>query len=69
MMIVFYLLSTTALFAQDRDSTVTKTDSAQTKSDSIDSKELSLDAYPYAFYTPETELAIGAGGILNILFF
>lgn len=63
-MIVFYLLSTTALFAQDRDSTVTKTDSTQTKSDSTDSKKLSIDAYPYAFYTPETELAIGAGGIL-----
>jgi hypothetical protein len=50
-MIVFYLLSTTALFAQDKDSTTAKSDSTN--------KKLSLDAYPYAFYTPETELAIG----------
>jgi len=71
MMIVFYLLSTTALFAQDKDSTVTKTDSSTAKSDSSDTKadstnnkKLSLDAYPYAYYTPETELAFGAGGIL-----
>lgn len=25
----------------------------------------SIDAYPYAYYTPETELAFGAGGILT----
>lgn len=64
MMIVFYLLWTTIIFAQDKDSTATKADSSTAKADSVNNKELSLDAYPYAFYTPETELAIGAGGIL-----
>ena len=69
-MIVFYLLSTTVLLAQDKDSTETKSDLSDTKADSSDtkanstSKKLSVDAYPYAFYTPETELAIGVGGIL-----
>ncbi len=57
MMIVFYLLSANLLFAQDKDST-------KTKSDSTNNKKLSIDAYPYAFYTPETQLAIGVGGIL-----
>jgi len=57
MMIVFYFLITTVLIAQEKDSTATN-------SDSVNNKKLSLDAYPYAFYTPETELAIGAGGIL-----
>ena len=32
--------------------------------DSTQSRKLSIDAYPYAYYTPETELAIGAGGIM-----
>ena len=27
--------------------------------DSTQSRKLSIDAYPYAYYTPETELAIG----------
>jgi hypothetical protein len=58
-MIVFYFLSSAAVFAQDKDSTATKTDSSTAKADSVNNKELSLDAYPYAFYTPETELAIG----------
>jgi outer membrane protein assembly factor BamA len=33
-------------------------------SDSTSTSGLSLSAYPYAYYTPETELAFGAGGIL-----
>lgn len=32
--------------------------------DSTKSRGLSLNAYPYAYYTPETEFAFGAGGIL-----
>ncbi|MDZ7624381.1 MAG: hypothetical protein U5J96_08070 [Ignavibacteriaceae bacterium] len=33
-------------------------------SDSTSSRELSLNGYPYVYYTPETELAFGVGGIL-----
>jgi hypothetical protein len=63
-MIVFYFLSTILLFSQDKDSTATKTDSSTANADSSKNKKLSIDAYPYAFYTPETQLAIGVGGIL-----
>jgi outer membrane protein assembly factor BamA len=56
-MIAFYFFIVTDLSAQEKDSTATP-------KDSTDKKQLSVDAYPYAFYTPETELAIGAGGIL-----
>ena len=57
MMIVFYFLAIHSSLAQDKDS-------VETKKDSTNKRQLSLDAYPYAFYTPETELAVGAGGIL-----
>jgi len=33
-------------------------------SDSIFSRNLTFNAYPYAFYSPETQLAFGAGGIM-----
>lgn len=36
----------------------------ESKPDSTAKRKLELDAYPYAYYTPETELAIGAGGIM-----
>lgn len=39
-------------------------DEKESKPDSSGKRELSLNAYPYAYYTPETELAFGAGGIL-----
>ena len=42
MMIVFYLLSTTALFAQDKDSTSAKTDSSIAKADSTNTKQIQL---------------------------
>ncbi|WP_163516357.1 BamA/TamA family outer membrane protein [Gelidibacter japonicus] len=32
-------------------------------SDSVKTKKLTFNGYPYAFYTPETQAAIGAGGI------
>jgi len=71
MMIVFYLLAGNLLLAQDKDSTATKTDSTkvtsdstETKTDSTKNRELSFNGYPYAYYTPETELAVGVGGIL-----
>lgn len=59
------------MYAQDKDTTSVKTDSSTVKSvssrteaDSTNKNVMSLDAYPYAYYTPETELAFGAGGIL-----
>jgi len=71
MMIVFCLLAGKLLLAQDKDSTATKTDSTkatsdstETKTDSTKNRELSFNGYPYAYYTPETELAVGVGGIL-----
>lgn len=33
-------------------------------SDSVYNKKLTINAYPYAFYSPETQLAFGAGGIM-----
>ncbi|MCZ6671763.1 MAG: BamA/TamA family outer membrane protein [Verrucomicrobia bacterium] len=38
---------------------------AQEQPDCTISRKGSLNAYPYAFYTPETELAFGGGGILT----
>jgi outer membrane protein assembly factor BamA len=40
-------------------------DSTQSAAELIAGRGLKLAAYPYAFYTPETELAFGAGGILT----
>ncbi|MCU0414579.1 MAG: outer membrane protein assembly factor [Ignavibacteriaceae bacterium] len=36
----------------------------ENSADTTVKRELSLNAYPYIYYTPETELAFGAGGIL-----
>jgi len=36
----------------------------QGKQDSVSKRKLTINGYPYAFYTPETEFAFGAGGIL-----
>ncbi len=36
---------------------------AKKKRDSLTDRKSSLSAYPYAYYTPETQLAFGAGGI------
>ena len=38
---------------------------AQDDADSLDAFKPSLNAYPYVFYTPETEFAFGGGGILT----
>ncbi len=62
----FYLIGffiTINLFIQPMIFAQTKYD-VKKDSDSTGSRELSINAYPYAYYTPETELAIGAGGIL-----
>ena len=37
----------------------------QEDADSTDQFKASINAYPYAYYTPETQLAFGAGGVLT----
>ena len=54
---VIILFSKQMNFAQEKNDNESEPDSGK-------SREMELDAYPYAYYTPETELAIGAGGIL-----
>lgn len=39
-------------------------DKASEKIDSLKSKNIGLIAYPFAFYSPEKQLAIGAGGMI-----
>ena len=56
-MFVLCLFASSQTSAQDNDST-------ETKQDSVKQRKLSFDGYPYAFYTPETELAVGVGGII-----
>ncbi len=56
-MIVLFLLTLSNSFAQDKDTT-------ESKQDSVKQRKLSFNGYPYAYYTPETELAVGVGGIL-----
>ena len=48
-------------FCQDGKGTI---DSILVRRDSIREKKISFNGYPYAFYTPETQAAIGAGGII-----
>jgi outer membrane protein assembly factor BamA len=38
---------------------------AQEEPDSVDAFKASINAYPFVFYTPETEFAFGGGGILT----
>jgi outer membrane protein assembly factor BamA len=64
---IIIFLSITFLFceltiAQDDGDIIVETIYAD--SDSTVDRSLSFNGYPYAFYTPETELAFGAGGIL-----
>jgi hypothetical protein len=40
-------------------------DSTQAAVEMIAGRGLKIAAYPYAFYSPETELAFGAGGVLT----
>ena len=37
----------------------------QEDADSTDRFKASINAYPYAYYTPETQFALGAGGVLT----
>ena len=39
-------------------------DSLVVQKDSLSKKKYTFNGYPYVFYTPETELAVGAGGIV-----
>jgi outer membrane protein assembly factor BamA len=64
---IIIFLSITFLFceltiAQDDGDIIVETIYAD--SDSTVDRSLSFNGYPYAFYTPETELAFGGGGIL-----
>lgn len=62
------------LFAQDlKDTTKPNTKNvgvtlsqtqAENKTDSLTNKTFGLLAYPYAFYSPETQLAFGGGGMI-----
>jgi len=38
---------------------------SQGKKDTANTEDISWIAYPFAFYTPETELAFGAGGLIS----
>lgn len=49
-------------FSQAQDDPVDEPTNSE--NDSTQSRGLSFNGYPYAYYTPETQLAIGAGGIL-----
>jgi outer membrane protein assembly factor BamA len=57
MMVVFIVSALNMSYAQESEKN-------KSESDSTGSRELSINAYPYIYYTPETELAFGAGGIL-----
>ena len=50
------LMSTTS-FGQSKES--------EAKPDTAIASKIGWIAYPYAFYTPETQLAVGAGGIVH----
>ena len=63
---IIIFLSITFLFceltiAQDEGEII---ESLVDESDSTVDRSLSFNGYPYAYYTPETELAFGGGGIL-----
>ena len=60
--ILSFLITQPVVFGQNKGNSESESDS--TKSDSTNSRELSIDAYPYVYYTPETQLAFGAGGIM-----
>jgi outer membrane protein assembly factor BamA len=76
MLVVFLFSIGSAAYAQDEEAaidslstnvlqSVFKEDPDHISNEESDStKRFTLNAYPYVFYTPETKLAFGAGGIL-----
>jgi len=60
--VIGFALLITNIFAQD-SSSVAATD--QDNPDSTKNYETLINGYPYAFYTPETELAFGVGGVMT----
>jgi outer membrane protein assembly factor BamA len=76
MLVVFLFSLGSVAYAQDEGSTIDslstnvlqsvfKEDPDHISNEESDStKRFTLNAYPYVFYTPETKLAFGAGGIL-----
>lgn len=55
------LLLSGVVFAQNDNTDIVEALTAD--SDSTESKKLSFNGYPYAYFTPETQLAFGIGGI------
>jgi outer membrane protein assembly factor BamA len=60
-LIFFFIFWSNLGFTQNNQDAI---DSLVIQNDSIKAKRITLNAYPYAFYTPETQAALGAGGIL-----
>lgn len=58
-----YIIITTALLLPQ-----TVLSQADSTADSTVQFKLSLNAYPYAYYTPETQLAFGAGRVYTFYF-
>lgn len=56
-MVLILLIFQPMIFGQEKKKT-------ETSEDSTGDKKLSVNAYPYVYYTPETQFAFGAGGIL-----
>lgn len=68
LIISFLLFHLANGFAQDSSKTsnvkVDVSINENEKSDSLISNDIGIIGYPYAFYSPETKLAIGAGGLI-----
>ena len=62
-LILIHFILIAGLSAQD-DKTDNSKSMVENKNDSTNTKKMTFSGYPYAYYTPETQLAFGAGGIL-----
>ena len=59
--ILFSCLMQHSAFGQAANDTTVTPDTAYT----ADKYNPSINAFPYAFYTPETQVAVGAGGVFT----
>jgi len=62
-LIIVQFFLNAGLSAQD-DKTDNSESIVENKNDSTKNRKMTFSGYPYAYYTPETQLAFGAGGIL-----
>jgi outer membrane protein assembly factor BamA len=62
-LILIHFILNAGLSAQD-DKTDKSESMVENKDDSTKNRKMTFSGYPYAYYTPETQLAFGAGGIL-----